>query len=84
MKLRSGKHRLALLSRCRDNLYICLAIVPDQELELVKMILARGMPYIYIYGIPLMGRPFKGMLFDDVALSTKFSFVALLNCYPPS
>ena len=27
-------------SRYRDNLYICLAYVPDKDLELVKMILA--------------------------------------------
>ena len=39
-KLKSGKHHLALLSRYRDNLYICPANTPDHGLELVKSILA--------------------------------------------
>ena len=50
-ELRPNKHRLALLSRYRDNLYICLANVPDHESELVKMILASILKNVY--GIPL-------------------------------
>ena len=52
-KLRCGKHCLALLSRYRDNLYICLANVPDHELELVKMILSSILKNVY--GITLKG-----------------------------
>ena len=50
-ELRPNTHRLALMSRYRDNLYICLANVPKHKLELVKMILVSILKNVY--GIPL-------------------------------
>ena len=48
LALRPQKHRLALLSRYRDNVYISLANVPGHELELVKMILASILKNVFV------------------------------------
>mmetsp|Transcript_53028 Transcript_53028/g.94640 ORF Transcript_53028/g.94640 Transcript_53028/m.94640 type:complete len:338 (-) Transcript_53028:80-1093(-) len=54
----SDNHKLALISRYRDNIYICLANIEDEELDLVRLCLSTFLNCVY--GIPLKWEPHEG------------------------
>ena len=48
---RRENHRRALLSRYKDNIYICLVNIPPDELEMIRRFLEKFL--LSDYGIPL-------------------------------
>ena len=67
-----------LLSRYRDNLYICLANVSDHELELVKAILASFLKNVY--GIPLQWENHsKDVIWGEACIRSEASPVSLVR-----